>query len=421
LPDRAKLGLVAALLMAGSMWFYVQRVLIPYQQADAARHDRPRGNLSDLYPRWLGARELLLHHRNPYRADVTQEIQAGYYGRPLDPTRPNDPKDQQGFAYPAYVVFLLAPTIQLPFAEVQAAFRWLLVLLIAASVPLWLHAIGWRPSRSTFIILLALTLGSFAVAQGIKLQQLSLLVSFLIAGVVALLSCGYLAIAGGLLAFATIKPQLALPLAAWLTLWSLSDWRRRWHFPAAFYLTLGFLIAAAEYELPGWIAQFREAVSAYGRYTGGSRSLLDVLLSQSLGRIAAGLVTVAVAYFCWKKRNEPYHASGFAFSVILVLAATLVIIPTFAPYNQVLLLPAVFWLARSWNHLRQRGTVTRTLTFVMAALLIWPWLAAASLSVATFFLPAAAVQQLWAVPLYTSLGIPLGVLAVLASVTTSSS
>src|SRR5205085_5192608 len=108
--------------MSASMWFYFQRVLIAFQTADAAARNRPRGNLSDLYPRWLGARELILHGRDPYGADVTREIQEGYYGRQLDATRPNDPKDQQGFAYPVYVVFLLAPTVWLPFSAVQAGF-----------------------------------------------------------------------------------------------------------------------------------------------------------------------------------------------------------------------------------------------------------------------------------------------------------
>ena len=93
----------------------MDRILRAQQIADAAAHNRPRGNLSDLYPRWLGARELLRHGRNPYSAEITREIQQGYYGRPLDPARPDDPKDQQGFAYPAYVVFLLAPTVDLPF------------------------------------------------------------------------------------------------------------------------------------------------------------------------------------------------------------------------------------------------------------------------------------------------------------------
>src|SRR5512142_3099214 len=120
--DSGGLWLALAILCAAGTWMYVTRVLIPYQVADAAAHGRPRGNLSDLYPRWLGARELLLHGRDPYSAEVTREIQAGYYGRPLDPGRPGDPKDQQRFAYPVYVAFPLAPTVLLPFAWVQQGF-----------------------------------------------------------------------------------------------------------------------------------------------------------------------------------------------------------------------------------------------------------------------------------------------------------
>src|SRR5580700_10786024 len=79
------LGLSLTLVAAASMWLYFQNVLIPYQQSDAQAKQKPRGNLSDLYPRWFGARELLLHDRDPYGADITREIQVGYYGRPLDP------------------------------------------------------------------------------------------------------------------------------------------------------------------------------------------------------------------------------------------------------------------------------------------------------------------------------------------------
>ena len=112
-------GLVLAAVASASTWFYMDWILRAQQRADAAAHNRPRGNLSDLYPRWLGARELLRHGRNPYSAEITREIQQGYYGRPLDATRADDPKDQQAFAYPAYVVFLMAPTIDLPFNVVQ--------------------------------------------------------------------------------------------------------------------------------------------------------------------------------------------------------------------------------------------------------------------------------------------------------------
>jgi hypothetical protein len=406
------------LLFAGSMWFYVQRVLVPYQIADAAAHGRPRGNLSDLYPRWLGSRELLLHHRNPYSPEVTRDIQAGYYGRPLDPERVGDPrfdepKDQQGFAYPLHVVFLLAPTIALPFAEVQAGFRWLLVILTLASVFLWLRVLRWRPSAAVTTILIVLTFGSYAVVQGIKLQQLTLVVSALLAGCGAALVAGYFSLAGFLLALATIKPQLALPFAGWLVLWALSDWRQRKLFVWSFGLTTAIFLAASEYVLPGWLGQFRDAVAAYRQYTGGAGSLLDVLATPALGKIMAAAAVVAVTITGWRVRFASHDSIAFSTMLALVLAVTLVIVPTFAPYNQILLLPSVFLIAASWKELWRRNRLARLACGFAVLIVLWPWLASCGLMAASLFLPASSVQGAWTLPLYTSLGIPLVVLGLL--------
>src|ERR1700722_1043977 len=136
----------------------MNQILRAQQIADAAAHNRPRGNLSDLYPRWLGARELLRHGRNPYSAEITREVQQGYYGRPLDPARTGDPTDQQGFAYPVYVVFLLAPSVELPFDAVRIGFRWLLVGLAAASVVLWLKVLRWNAPWEGALILMVVGL-----------------------------------------------------------------------------------------------------------------------------------------------------------------------------------------------------------------------------------------------------------------------
>lgn len=395
------------------MWFYVQHVLVPYQKADAAAHGRPRGNLSDLYPRWLGARELLLHHRDPYSAEVTREIQSGYYGRPLDPDRPDDPKDQQGFAYPVHVVFLLAPTIGLPFPVVQVGFRWLLVVLTLASVFLWLRVLCWRPSVTVTAILIVLAFGSYAVVQGIELQQLTLLVSALLAGCVAALVAGYFWLGGFLLALATVKPQLTLPVAGWLVLWALSDWRRRQVFFWSFALITAIFLAASEYILPGWVGQFRAAVAAYRHYTGGAGSLLDVLATPSLGRILAGVAIIAVTVAGWRVRFASHDSVAFSTMLALILALTLVIVPTFAPYNQILLLPAVFLIAVSWEELWGRNRLTRTACGLAVLIVFWPWLASCGLMAASLFLPASSVQRAWTVPLFTSLGIPLVVLGLL--------
>src|SRR6187431_1351745 len=108
MSGRNLLRIAVAFTLSTSMWFYVQKILIPYQQQDTVANNRPAGNFSDLYPRWLGARELLLNGRDPYSPEVTRDIQVGYYGRVLDSNRPSDPKDQQAFAYPVFVVFLLS-------------------------------------------------------------------------------------------------------------------------------------------------------------------------------------------------------------------------------------------------------------------------------------------------------------------------
>jgi hypothetical protein len=414
-----RLGLLLAFLFAGSMWFYVQQVLVPYQKADAAAHGRPRGNLSDLYPRWLGARELLLHHRDPYSAQVTREIQTGYYGRPLDPDRAGDPrvdepKDQQGFAYPLHVVFLLAPTVGLPFPVVQAGFRWLLLILTLASVFLWLRVLRWQPSVTVTAILIVLTFGSYAVVQGIKLQQLTLVVSALLAGCAAALVAGYFSLAGLLLALATVKPQLALPVAGWLVLWAVSDWRRRQIFFWSFALTTAIFLAASEYVLPGWTGQFRDAVAAYRQYTGGAGSLLDVLATPLLGKILAAAAMIAVAVTGWRARFASHDSVAFSTLFVLVLGVTLVIVPSFAPYNQILLLPAVFQIATSWKDLWRRNRLTRLACGLAVLIVFWPWLASCGLMLASRFLPASSVQRAWAVPLYTSLGIPLVLMGLFA-------
>ena len=404
--------MLLALLFTGSMWFYVQRVLAPHQRAEAAIHGWPRGNLSDLYPRWLGARELLLNHRDPYSAELTREIQIGYYGRPLDPGRPDDPKDQQRFAYPVYVVFLMAPTIGLSFPAAQICFRSLFVLLTLVSVPLWLRAVRWRPSLAVTAILVILTFGSFAVVQGIKLQQLSLVVNGIMAASAAALVGGEFALAGVLLALATFKPQLALPMASWLALWAISDWRRRQGFIWGFAITMAVLLAGSEYVLPGWIGRFRDAVSAYREYTQGASSLLEVLATPAIGEILVAATILLVAAVGWRLRRAAHDSVVFSAMLALVLAATVVIVPSFAPYNQVLLLPAVFLVAASWKELWGRSWLRRVACVVGVLVVFWPWIASASLLVASIFLPASEVQGAWTAPLRNSLLLPVVVLGV---------
>jgi hypothetical protein len=407
-----KLGLALALVCAASMWFYVSRILVPYQRADAAAHERPRGNLSDLYPRWLGARELLLHGRNPYSREITREIQMGYYGRELDASRPGDPKDQQGFAYPVYVAFLLAPAIGFPFAVVSIVFQWFLVIVTAASVPLWFRAIGWRARPILQVSVIVLALGSFPVLQALKLQQLTLIVAALISVAMALLVSGNLFSAGTLLAVASIKPQLVVPITGFLLLWAVSDWRRRQRFVWGLGLTLACLFGGGEILLPGWFGKFLSAAHDYQNYAGGM-SMLDVLLTMWWGRILTVILIAGVAVVGWRLRKEPAGSRMFSLLIALVLAVTVIIIPMFAPYNYILVLPSLLLLGESWSRLWTRDVYARAGCVLTAAAVAWPWVAAIGLSVAAMVLSPETVQQSWWLPLYTSAKIPLPIVCLI--------
>lgn len=394
----------------------MQHVLIVHQEVYAAAHDIPRGNLSDLYPRWLGARELLLHHRNPYSVEITREIQTGYYGRALNPRRRYDPQDEQGFAYPVYVVFLLAPTIGLPFWLVQIGARWFLAILTAATVPLWLRALRWRPPASIVVIQMILLVGSFQSIQGIKLQQLSLLVNGLIAASAFCLLDGQITLAGVLLALATIKPQLALPLSAWLLFWAVGNWSARKNFVFGFVGTIIALVAGGELILPGWIRKFGEAIIAYRRYNDGAASILELLFAPLWGKALAVAIVLCLAVVCWRLRHTSNRGAAFTWIMALILATTVVIVPKPAPYNQVLLMAPVLLILEHLHLLWARGFLLRSSLAVAACLVFWPWVVALAITGVSPFLPSAELQRAWAIPIYDSLLIPIAVSGLVAFV-----
>jgi Glycosyltransferase family 87 len=399
-----KVTIVVSALLCAASWLYVDRVLIPHQKTESAARGIPRGNLSDLYPRWLGSRELLLRHRDPYGPDVTRDIQAGYYGRPLDPNRKNDPTDQQAFAYPVYVTLLLYPTIGMSFDAVQTLFRWMLTGLTLASVPLWLRVTGWRLSCTSATAATLFVLGTFPVVQGIKLQQLSLLVAPLIAACVLLVIQRRTIAAGVLLGLATIKPQITAPIAGWLLLWSASHLKQRWKFAAAFIGTVAALVAAGELLLTGWIAQFLSSIKAYLSYN-PSRTLLDGLLGHPLAVLTETALVAIATLVCWRARVSAVASEEFSWATSLLLAVNVLIIPSIAPYNQLLLLPGAFLVLRSWNRLLRANSAVRIVRGTAGMFMIWYWLSVSALAIASFF--TTAEQRYWMLPLWTSILMPV--------------
>ena len=138
LKTRASL-LVVAICIAYSMLFFVDRVWALGKSLHS----------SDLYPRWYGTRELLLWGRDPYGSAISHEIQLWRYGHSLSTEHGRSQlNDENRFAYPLYIIFVLAPFVRLSFPETYQLLRVVLPLVSVATKLFWVRAIRWKCDQS---------------------------------------------------------------------------------------------------------------------------------------------------------------------------------------------------------------------------------------------------------------------------------
>jgi Glycosyltransferase family 87 len=368
-----------------------------------------KGHPGDIYHRWVGSRELLLNGRNPYGDEVTEEIQVGLNGHKYDPRRDGA---EQRFYYPVYVAFLMAPTVRLPFPVVKKFFAIFLLVLTAVSVRLWLDFLQWRITPMQQFLVVVLTLASMPALQGIYLENLGLMVSALIAGACFAVRRGWLILAGALLAFSTIKPHLVLPLVGCLFIWSTGAWSERRKLVWSFLLSMAVLIAAGELILPGWVTECVRGIMAYPEKSYGVTPL-QLVFTRPLGLLLALPVMASTVYLAWRLRRAPTCSAEFCLVVASVLAATLVVIPSVAPYSDLQLLPGVLLLLKQRKEIWKLGRWARRTLMAALGLVAWPYVAIVSLAAIRFALPSLA-SRLWIAPLVVMPIFPLFVAAGLA-------
>jgi hypothetical protein len=149
---------------------------------------------------------------------------------------------------------------------------------------------------------------------------------------------------------------------------------------------------------------------AYLGYSGSGRSLLGILITPVVGRVVTLLILAIVVVLCWRFRRVATNEEAFIHVTCLVLTVTVVIIPVITLYNQVLLLPGILLVARQFPQLWNVSRIARAFVFGSCVVIGWPWPAAIALTILSVFVPGHHVQEWWAVPLYSSILIPLCVL-----------
>ncbi len=416
MPPRPTRTLLLALLIAiGTSYYYFGLLLPRARLRDAA--NQMVGCCAfggDFYPIWLTGRELIRHGTNPYTQEATRAIQVGLYGRVMDPARPADPPtDFRAFAYPLYTDLLAAPLLPLSFSVVRVVLGTLLPLLTAASLILWLRAFRLKASPTTLTIAIILLLASYPVLEGLYALQAGLLVGAALAAAAASLARGRFLLAGILIAFASVKPQLIWLLVLWLLLWVFGDWRLRRNFVFGFSLTLALLAVVSQLVLPGWFSGWWRSLVGYSHYT--LPPLTQLVLGRFLG-IAVGLVLIALtAALGWKTRRFPAGSANFSLVTSFALAVTVMLAPTGgAVYDQVILIPALCWLGFRRAQILNASRPTRVLALAALFALGWQWFVACGVALASVFLKSVASSpEILVLPTRMAAPLPFALLALL--------
>lgn len=372
---------------------------------------------NDLYPIWMGSRELLFDGHNPYTRELTARIETGLYGRPLDRSTPSDAQvNYRAYSYPLYTIFLLAPLARLAFPAVQVVLLILLPGLAAITVILWLRVLGTNLSPPAAVATICLTLASYPVLEGVYAGQPGLISAALIAGAAAALARERFVLAGVLLPCASIKPQLILLAGLWLILWAVSDWNRRRNFVLSFTATTTLLLTASTLVLPSWFTGWTHALHEYRLLS--PPPLAQFVLGRGAGMVLSLLLLALSMRLCWSQRRQPVASMGFALATSFVLATTVLVLPsTIAIYDQVLLLPAALWLYTHRDRILGASLPLRVLALFAVGALAWQWFSACALVFAQLLSPAVAhMPNFLLLPLRTAASVPFAFVALLSLV-----
>jgi hypothetical protein len=293
----------------------------------------------DFYIEWVGSRVALRGH-NPYSDETTIAIQMGSKGH-----RVPKGEDQLAFVYPYYRVFLNAPIAFVPYDWATAIWHTLMQGLLACSALLFVRAIRWRASLGDQLLVLAVTVFAYPMFGGLLLGQMAI-------GVLALMLIAYWALieqhdfaAGGCLALATLKPQLAILALPFLLFWCLIQ--RRWHVILAFAVGMAALVGASFLIFPSWLEEFVRVILRYPSYKYVQTGPGYLLAGCCRGLVTWLIGTVCIAWllFAWWlswRGRRLWLEGAFALS----LAMTCFLLPQTSIVNQIVLLPAILVLLR---------------------------------------------------------------------------
>lgn len=304
----------------------------------------PGGN--DFLPRWMGTRIYLEKGWDPYSREASREIQRTVYGRAA-----RQGEDQVLFVYPFYSFLVFAPFAMIE-DYVWARAAWMTMLEIAL-VLLTIQGISlsrWKPPRYLLVLVLVFGLLWYHGLRPVINGNASVLVALFLALAFVCIRAEQDALAGFLLALATIKPQMVVLLIPLVLLWAFSN--RRWMLITVTLGTIGFLVAGSSLLLPGWLLENIQQVMAYPGYTQpGTPGAIFTLVLPGFGRTMGWILTAVMAGFLVAEWLSAWGKDfrWFLWTAFLTLAITnLIGVPT-ATENFIALYPGLILVFTTWD------------------------------------------------------------------------
>jgi hypothetical protein len=355
----------------------------------AYAREKPGGN--DFMIPWLATRLLITRGVSPYSIEATSAIGNFAYGYPAKSGEQELSFNDPLYSVALYVPFALIPDYLLARALWMTLLEWSLVLLAVFSM----KTINWKPGPLLVAVFFIFSLSWFHSLYPLASGDVSILIALLLIGGLWAIKNHADELAGVLLAFSTIKPEVGLLLIVFILVWSIAN--KRWRIVTWIPGTILLLTLSGVLLIPDWLLQFTQKIILASNFPQpfNFSAALQSLMPGLGERIALGVTGVLVIILIIEWRTALKNKfRGFLWASVLTLVASQWIgIPT-SPVNFIILLPGIVLtfqvLEERWQY---AGKVYAIASMVLLSVGIW-WMYEATLNpagntgqLAVLFLP----------------------------------
>ena len=338
------LGLVLLALLSWSNYQYARQ--------------NPGGN--DFLVHWMGTRNFLLNGTSPYSDQTALAIQTMAYGRPAKPG-----EHELRVAYPLYSIVLFTPFALIPdFTLARAVWMTLLEAGLILVSYFSIRIADWKPNVLIVALFMVFSIFWYHGLRPLINGNAVIIIALLFVGAFNAIKSGNDELAGVLLAFSTIKPQLSVLLLVFVLVWSFRQ--RRLKIAIWLLTTVLLLILSSVLLIPDWLLQnIREIMRYPGYNPPGTLAAALLALLPGLGKrlpyIIAGILgLIVLAEWFLVRVHTDFKTFLWTASLTLVISQWIGIQTD--PGNFIILLPA---LVLSLSLLESRWRWGKVFTYVI--------------------------------------------------------